>query len=603
MGLRYFPRRFFLRLTFFHMLLGMAAIIAATLIGRFYLRSFFQQQLNLSAEENLRELKSIFQHYHVSPLQWCEQASSRHFLYRFTLMTNQGEVVCDTHEDFRHMENHLHRPEVQQAILSGHGQDTRWGVTLHQNMLYMAIPIEWTGPHKENIKGVFRQALPLDQIHQAFRQVDRSIFMGILPVFLLVSLLIFYRSHQFAKTIGQLIAKTSEWEEKQNRSLSLGEDELAILDQAIGRQRGHFSILLNSLTEPVVGFDKDLKFLFCNTAFKNFFRVKSHQSLPDIFPQPEMLHPFRSVLEKGSTLGPMEIGATAYGGAGPQTYFYLIISPLMGGQSAATQGAVAIFYDMTKNKLLEQMRTDFVANISHEVRTPLASIMGAIDLVRWEMKNALINDKARTSMQGPLDILARNSQRLLSLFQDLLTLSLLESNSALEEEEEIDLTEFLLEITQSYTETRSQQLTLEYHLQPLSLWAPRSSLETVVTNLVENAYKYVPSPGKLIICTQSTAEGTLISFTDNGPGIGPEHLPRIFERFYRVDQGRSQEIQGTGLGLSIVKHVVMKMGGKIWVESSPGKGTSFYVLLPPRGNAANDNRPIPPIHESIHPRL
>jgi two-component system phosphate regulon sensor histidine kinase PhoR len=240
-------------------------------------------------------------------------------------------------------------------------------------------------------------------------------------------------------------------------------------------------------------------------------------------------------------------------------------------------GVIAVFHDITRLKKLEKIRQDFVANVSHELRTPLTTIKGYAETL---LEGALKEDVASQFVQ----VIKRHTDRLTKIVEDLLTLSKIESREFQLKKEKISITEFIDDVLDFVKEAaQRKRITLSKgEISPfLDVIADRHSLEEVFVNLLDNAIKYTPEKGDVTISAVENTLGEIqFSVKDNGIGIPREDIPRIFERFYRVDKGRSQEMGGTGLGLSIVKHLIQAHGGRVWVESQPGKGSVFYFTLP-----------------------
>ncbi len=256
---------------------------------------------------------------------------------------------------------------------------------------------------------------------------------------------------------------------------------------------------------------------------------------------------------------------------GPRTLTVQVM-PLRGGLS----GSAAVFRDVTELRRLEKIRKDFVANVSHELRTPITAIRGYAETLR----DGALQDTAHAPRM--VEVIHRQSERLAEMVSDLLDLSRLESGELQLERAPVSLAEAahrILDMVGPRAAKKGQTLTVEVPKE-LVAQADLRALEHVVMNLVDNAVKYTPEGGKIRV-TGGREEGfcTLL-VEDSGPGMEARHLPRIFERFYRVDKGRSREMGGTGLGLAIVKHLMGAMGGEVRVQSEPGKGTRFTLALP-----------------------
>lgn len=245
--------------------------------------------------------------------------------------------------------------------------------------------------------------------------------------------------------------------------------------------------------------------------------------------------------------------------------------------SKKTFGIVVVLQDITELKKLEKMRSDFVANVSHELRTPLTSIKGFIET----LKDGAINDSA--ARDKFLDIIDIEADRLNRLIQDLLTISELESSKQNVMFEDVDINRCIDEIRDMMENIAGQKNIDLIFKKEESLPLVSGSYDKakqLLINLIDNGIKYTPSGGRVEVSTCSEGENVVLNISDNGIGISKEHLPRLFERFYRVDKGRSRALGGTGLGLAIVKHIVANMNGSIKVKSEPGKGTSFIISIP-----------------------
>jgi two-component system phosphate regulon sensor histidine kinase PhoR len=256
--------------------------------------------------------------------------------------------------------------------------------------------------------------------------------------------------------------------------------------------------------------------------------------------------------------------------------------------SGEEEGLLFVFVDVTELRRLESLRRDFVANASHELRTPIAAVRSATETLR---SGALDDPVAAIRF---LDIIERNAQRLQSLVEDMLELSKLESNEFKLKRERVELgrvVPIVLALFRERAEKKGVRLVAELPPALPAVEGDARALEHVLSNLVDNAVKYCPSGSRILVRASREEARVRLVVTDTGPGIAPEHLQRVFERFYRVDAGRSRELGGTGLGLSIVKHMVEAMRGKVAVESAVGRGSTFTVSLPSsEASASSDPR-------------
>jgi two-component system phosphate regulon sensor histidine kinase PhoR len=246
------------------------------------------------------------------------------------------------------------------------------------------------------------------------------------------------------------------------------------------------------------------------------------------------------------------------------------------GAEGTPHGAVLTFHDVTERRRLDQVRRDFVANASHELRTPLTSIRGFVEALE---DGALADPPTAERFLGKIHA---HADRMGALVEDLLELSRLESGERPPVREPVDVAEVADDVAASFAEMAERKsLALECRHQPArTVTSDGDRLRRILENLVENAIKYTPAGGSVGIETAGRDGGAQVTVSDDGPGIPPEHLPRIFERFYRVDKARSRDLGGTGLGLSIVKHLAESIGATVGVSSDVGRGTRFTVLLP-----------------------
>jgi two-component system phosphate regulon sensor histidine kinase PhoR len=246
-------------------------------------------------------------------------------------------------------------------------------------------------------------------------------------------------------------------------------------------------------------------------------------------------------------------------------------------EDGETVGAVVLVQDITELRRLEQVRTDFVANVSHELKTPLTSIMGFVET----LKEGAV-DQPDTARRF-LDIIQIETERLARLINDILSLSELESKKSQRFHARINMAEMVretLEMMKTYARSKTISLGHLFSNQDIFLHGSPDRIKQMVINLVDNAIKYTPNGGSVTVLLEDLPEKVVLRVRDTGIGIAKEHIPRLFERFYRVDKGRSRNLGGTGLGLAIVKHIVLSMKGEIQVSSEPGKGTEFSIVLP-----------------------
>ena len=357
---------------------------------------------------------------------------------------------------------------------------------------------------------------------------------------------------------------------------TIREDLLRSNEQA-SREVSELETLMSKITDAVLAIDKNGYPLFYNSRFAIFFgEQKVKKNLSGIFDSQDVLQTFDTVLREGVN----ESIATKLERINKQEprYFSLSVAPLIRKDSDEIYGAMGIFHDVTKLKRAEEIRIEFVSNVSHELRTPITSIKGYCDTLKSDL------DQGRGDSEDfnkYLDVISRNVQRLLNLVNDLLDLSSIESGETLEKEKinTHEITERVLRQLENKI-TKKQQV-IKTYFDAEYVKGDYKRIEQVMVNLVENAVKYVQNSGEISIHWKNNGNiSSVLNVKDNGPGISPSHLPRLFERFYRVDKARSRELGGTGLGLAIVKHIVQKHGGTIYVKSELNKGTEFICNFP-----------------------
>jgi two-component system phosphate regulon sensor histidine kinase PhoR len=351
-------------------------------------------------------------------------------------------------------------------------------------------------------------------------------------------------------------------------------------------EREELVAVVGAVPDAILSIDRAGAVRFFNSQFALLFGQEQNQGrdLHEVLRQPEILEAFSLVLKTGLPRQVQTVLRTDHH-QGPRT-FSVSLAPLRRdsvddvtaeGDRNAVDGAVAVFHDISEIKATEQIRIDFVANASHELRTPLTSMKGYVEALHDDLKRGRL-DEAPTFLQT----IQRSVDRMSALVADLLDLSVIESGAEIKKSivSTRDVTESALRALEPKRREKRQEIRLLY--QTDSVWADARRLEQVVTNLVDNAIKYVPDGRKIEVFWEREGRVSLLRVRDNGPGIPQEHLARLFERFYRVDAGRSREQGGTGLGLAIVKHIMIKHGGSVRVLSSVGEGCEFLCSFPDR---------------------
>ncbi|HZU22526.1 MAG TPA: ATP-binding protein, partial [Terriglobales bacterium] len=489
---------------------------------------------------------------------------------RATVIDRSGKVLADSEAQPAEMENHATRPEFAAALQGRTGSDVRRSHTLGVEFLYVAAPING---------GAVRLAYPLAEIQQTISQVRRTLVLGSALALLLAVILASIAAQMIAVRLRKMMrfAEKLARGELATRISDPSSDEIgqlaAALDQTARRleqmfaaaenSRSQLETLLNSIEDAVIAVSRNSKVLWVNRALGKLLPdLRLRDSLVEMIRDPEVL---RSV-EIARTMRHSVSGRAGAVAAGK--IFQCTAAPLPEG------GVVLVLHDLTDIERVERTRRDFIANVSHELRTPLTSIEGYTETL---LESSSAGDAQTREF---LETIRRNASRMSRLTEDLLKLARVESGEWRLELQPVPAADLLEQALANFRsiapghELRIEQSTEAYVL------ADPDAIHQVFANLIENAAKYSP-PGTPVLLGVRRA-GDVLEFyvKDDGPGIAAEHVPRLFERFYRVDKARSREAGGTGLGLAIVKHIVMNHGGEVRVETAVGQGSTFFFSLP-----------------------
>jgi len=387
-----------------------------------------------------------------------------------------------------------------------------------------------------------------------------------------------------SSTFGKEV-RVSSIDELESLSKAIGEMDAQSRSkiEEISKEKDYLQTILKGMTEGVLVVDGRGRILMVNDALRRLLSLSKDVSdkMPlEIIRNSELEGAIRKAIQDGENIA-LELDLNK---AGEKTIEVNVVSILPSSRrkdedSEGVRGAIAVFHDITRLKQLEKIRQDFVANVSHELRTPLTTIKGYAETL---LEGGLREDQAFQFVQ----VIKRHTDRLTKIVEDLLMLSKIETKEFQLKTEVIpgqELIDDIIDFVKEPAERKKISLSRNEIPSSLAVLADRSHLEQILINLLDNAIKYTPEGGRVIVsAVEKDSMDIQFSVEDNGIGIPKDDLSRIFERFYRVDKGRSKELGGTGLGLSIVKHLVQAHGGRVWVESQPGKGSTFYFTLPKR---------------------
>jgi len=507
---------------------------------------------------------------------------------RITIINEQGKVIGDSYESGAYllkMENHKDRPEVSSALHRSAGKSIRYSYTIKVDMLYVASPIKAQG----KVMGVARLALPLTELKRQQHSILNVILLGFAVAFILSLALNFWFSHRAIKPLQQMIRigrkmtggdfservriKTKDEIGELAGTLNLMAVELSEKLAQITEDRTQLQTILSSMIEGVMAVDRQGKVMLVNDALSRMFEL----GIPFIGkPHFEVIrdHELNDFIQE--VLSSKEEKRKEVSFIRPREQDIMIQSALVEKEGRGAVFALFVFHDITELKRLEKVRKDFVANVSHELRTPLTSIKGFVEA----LKDGAISDPEQSVRF--LSVISQHTDRMNQIISDLLQLSLIESKGFELKSEPFSVKELVEEVVDSLkrsAEKKSQNLEISIISGVQKVVGDRYRIGQALTNLVDNAIKYTPEKGSIRIEFRDKGEKMEIVVIDNGTGIPPQDLSRIFERFYTVDKGRSRELGGTGLGLSIVKHIVEAHGGTVQVQSQMGKGSEFSFTL------------------------
>ena len=507
---------------------------------------------------------------------------------RITVLNSRGKVLADSgknSEEVSNMENHVDWPEIKTALSGLIGDEIHYSRTLRIDMMYVALPIK----DKEEAIGVLRLALPLSDLKEMLAAIRKAIFFSLLfalgLAFVLGSILtktiikpinkMIYVSHKFSQgdfshkifidskdELGELAATLNKMAQNMEDKIS----EIEVKNQ-------HLVAILESMVEGIIVVDKASRIVSVNPTVENIFNISKKNLEGKIFLEAirnnDILNIINVVLKKGkftscelTLMWPV------------QKIFQINASPIF--EKGIVSGCLLVIHNMTEIRRLETMRRDFVANVSHELKTPLTSIKGFTETL---LEGALDDKENNIHF---LKIIQSHTERLNKLVDDLLSLSHLESKEIQLKKQASNLKEQAEQVIINFkSQLEKKAMGIKNELpQGVVINADRDRIEEVFTNLLDNAIKFSKDKGIIKIYGQEENGKIKIIIEDSGIGIPEKDIPRIFERFYRVDKARSRELGGTGLGLSIVKHIVELHGGNVGVESVEGFSSKFWFTLP-----------------------
>ena len=533
-------------------------------------------------------------------LQTAVRDLSARALARITVITLDGRVLADSAVSehlLGTLENHLTRPEIQQAVATGRGTDLRTSHPTGERTLYLAIRLHGLN---EAMPAVFlRLGLPMTTFDRDMAKLHQDLALAFGIAFLIAVALSMWLAHSLTKPLSEIVVAAQRLAKGDHavRIRTGARDEVGLLadtfnhmtDQLrskideLSEDRSQLLAMLTSMVEGVMVLDRRGRVLQINPALERMFDVTRMEArghpCSDVFRHPQLDTLVSAVLTKRTN----QEDEILLHPSGRRLHIEASVTESYGENDAC---AILVFHDMTELRRLEMVRKDFVANVSHELRTPLTSIKGYIEALLDGAK-----DDPKTSTQF-LNIILKQSDRLNLILEDLLQLSKIESGQVQFKREPLHIQgviERTLAVIKPLADKKRHRLVSFVENNLPSVLGDEDRLIQILSNLLDNAVKYTPENGTITVAAHPVSDdaeqpaivtAVELSVTDTGMGIPEMERPRVFERFYRVDKARSRELGGTGLGLAIVKHIVEGLGGRVWAEANAPTGSRFVVRLP-----------------------
>jgi two-component system phosphate regulon sensor histidine kinase PhoR len=511
--------------------------------------------------------------------------------HRLTVVLRDGGVAADSQEDPRRMDNHAGRPEVVAALRDGHGESRRFSATVRQVMVYVAVPVRVDG----QVAAVARASAAVTAINDLAAVSIRRLVAAAALSIVAGALVSLWLSRRVAGSVAEVQAAadrlaqgdlTARVRVAASRELaSLGTSlnamaaELASRIDTITRQKEEAEAILGGMAEGVIAIDAEATVVHLNQAAADILGQERSSMIGTSLRERVRNSALYELLDRTFGNGsPVVEGDVVLRDQGAEVFLQVRASRLATPQAAGKTGAVLVLNNVTRLKKLENLRRDFAANVSHELRTPITTIKGFVETL---LDGAL---DSREDAERFLGIVRKDADRLEALLSDLLSLAGIERD---EEAGGVALSRLALgpvlaeAVASRRPKAEAKQMTVTVECDGgLAAELNPGLLQQAIGNLVDNAIAYSPAGTMVRVRAVCTNRDLRIAVTDQGRGIPPEHLGRIFERFYRVDKARSREAGGTGLGLAIAKHIAQAHKGRIEVESTVGKGSTFTIVLP-----------------------
>jgi len=570
----------------------------------FYMVQMFKKSHIEALEDNMtREIKIVDATYHWNQIQAMDPEAMKqlteaaHLLSksagaRVTFIREDGKVLGDSDHDPASMDNHLDRIEVMNAKAKGFGSEIRYSNTLGENMLYVALPVK----NKPYFEGYIRLAMSIKDVEASIRALWIYLTVGLAIMFVLAGIISYRIAHNLTRPIEKITrvahqishmnyrtrvdVKNVDEIEQLGSAINAMADSLQVQMNLIRENENRLKNVLEHMINGIVMVDPTGKIVLVNQMAENILGKETGYLLGHRYTEVKQQYELTKMIAEGlEKREMMRDEVTIY--FPEERLLEIDVVPMIWEEDFG--GILVLMQDLSAIRRLERMRSEFVANVSHELKTPIAAVKGFAET----LLSGAVNDPATAN--SFLQIIYDESERLNRLIGDILELSKIESKRVPLQFSPVELQSFV-ESTVDVLRTEASKKHIDLYVQvPEHLYAEADEdrLRQIILNLVSNGISYTPEGGQVKVILEpvdlnAAGDYERIRFTisDTGIGIPKSDLPRIFERFYRVDKARSRSSGGTGLGLSIVKHLVDSHDGTITVDSEIGVGTRFVIEIP-----------------------
>ncbi|WP_139995345.1 two-component system histidine kinase PnpS [Paenibacillus paridis] len=577
----------------------MIAMIALSVsaAGLFMVKTFKENHINALEDNMVREMQII-----SAKMEWKSGDLSSLYGYysneakelkrytgaRVTFIRNDGAVLGDSDGNPQDMDNHLDRIEIKEALDSGTGRAIRASDTIKQNMMYVAIPVTVVPGQAPD---VIRLAMSLQEVDESIRNLTAVLALGLLVLFLIAALICYRLALGLTRPLEQItkVAKRIKNMDYRARVKVGKQDEIGELGNAINAMADSLQVqmtriqqnenqlesVLDNMINGIVMIDRSGKIVLMNRRAEEVLGFSARELVGRHFAEAKQQYELSQMIQEGlKSKEHLREEITFY--FPEERLLELNLVPIQ-PEGNEFSGVLLVLQDVSAIRRLERMRSEFVANVSHELKTPITAVKGFAET----LLGGAVNDEE--TARSFLQIIFDESDRLNRLIGDILELSKIESRRVPLVFSPVEVDTFIdksIKLVQSEADRKHIELSMS--IEPgLYVEADEDRLRQIVMNLLSNGINYTPEGGKVSLNVEGIGDDYIrIQISDSGIGIPKKDLPRIFERFYRVDKARSRSSGGTGLGLSIVKHLVELHKGTISVNSAVGVGSTFIIELP-----------------------